>query len=371
MSHRRTTMRMVVKVGSSSLTDTSGGLSNEKIEGIVKQLIAVHKNGLWQVVLVTSGAVSAGVSKLGWGQRTITMPEKQAAAAVGQGLLIHLYERLFRQSEIAVGQLLLTKSDIEDRKRFVHIRNTLTTLLRNGIVPIVNENDTVAVDEIRFGDNDTLASLVGMVAEAHTIVLLTDIDGFYSMNPKYCKDAERIADVFEITSEMESVAGDAGTSVGTGGMRTKISAAKIAMDSGCDLVIASSEEGRVLERIISGERIGTRFHRNKAVVPSRKSWLLHGARSDGKIQIDDGAVRAVIQGSASLLFPGIVDVLGDFDAGQIVDIESASGEGVGRGIVNVAASDLRDFMRRRRLGERLVHLQEVVHRNDLVVLKGE
>lgn len=371
MSHRKAPMRIVVKVGSSSLTDPLGGLSSEKIERIVKQLISIQQRGIWQVILVTSGAVSAGVSKLGWGQRTITLPEKQAAAAVGQGLLIHLYERLFRVADISVGQLLLTKADVEDRRRFVHIRNTMTTLLRNGIVPIINENDTVAVDEIRFGDNDTLASMVGMVAEAETVVLLTDIDGFYTTNPKYAKDSVRMADVYEITSEMEQVAGGSGSLVGTGGMRTKIAAAKIAMDYGSDLVIASSEEDSVLERITAGEAVGTKFHRLKSSVPSRKSWLLHGARCDGRIQIDAGAVRAVIHGSGSLLLPGVMAVLGDFDAGNIVDIESLSGETLGRGIVHFAANDLRGLIQRHRLGERILDLPEVVHRNDLVVLKGE
>lgn len=371
MGYRKVLKKMVVKVGSSSLTDKAGQLSKEKIEKIVNQLIAVQQSGEWQVVLVTSGAVSAGVSKLGWGQKVITMPEKQAAAAVGQGLLIHLYERLFRGADITVGQMLLTRSDIEDRRRFVHIRNTMTTLLQRRIVPIVNENDTVAVEEIRFGDNDTLASLVGMVAEAEIVVLLTDIDGFYSHNPKFSLDAKRLTDVYEITEEMEQVAGGAGSSVGTGGMRTKLAAAKIAMDSGADLIIASSEEKDVLQRIMAGEAVGTTFHRLKIAVPSRKSWLLHGARADGCVTIDDGAIRAVVHGSGSLLIPGIIDIEGDFDAGNIVDMKSGTGETLGRGIVTFASSDLRSFIRRKRFGERLLDLPEVIHRNDLVLLKGE
>lgn len=362
---------MVVKVGSSSLTDENGRLSNIRMERIVEQLAFIKHAMEWQVVLVSSGAVAAGLGKLGWRRTNITMPEKQAAAAVGQGVLIDSYERLFQRHQLTVGQLLLTRSDMEDRKRFVHIRNTLMTLIRNGIVPIVNENDSVAVEEIRFGDNDSLAGLVAMVVEADLLVLLTDIDGLYAANPKHNPDAKRIQDVWEITDEIVQMAGDAGSIVGTGGMRTKITAAKIAVNSGASVVIAASGEPDVLRNIVDGKSVGTRFHTQGDTVRLRKSWLTHVTRAEGGIAIDAGAAHALLFQSGSLLMPGITKVEGHFDEGTIVDLVAPNGHTIARGIVNFSSSDLAGFLLRRQLGEPLHNLHEVVHRNDMVLMKGE
>lgn len=371
MAHAKSQKIMVVKVGSSSLTDDIGQLHLPKLEHLVEQLCHIQQAGLWQIVLVSSGAVAAGVSQLGWQAASITMPEKQAAAAVGQGILIDMYAQLFRRKNVMVGQILLTRSDIEDRHRFVHIRNTITTLLKHDIIPIVNENDTVAVEEIRFGDNDTLASLVAMVVEADTVVLLTDIDGLYTGNPRQDPSAQRIPDVWQITPDVERMAGDAGSAVGTGGMRTKIGAAKMAVESGIDLIIAASGEENVLLRIGQGESIGTHFHASVSPASSRKVWLTHGTRADGKIVIDDGATEALLHKSGSLLMPGIARVDGDFDTGAIVDLVALSGTVLGRGIVSFTSSDLRDFLRRRSAGEKLNNLPTVIHRNDLVMLRGD
>lgn len=261
--------RIVVKVGSSSLTDGQGCLDVAKVVRLVEMIAKMHQHGI-QVILVTSGGIAAGLGKLGWNRATITMPEKQAAAAVGQGLLIQLYERLFAEHEIVIAQLLLTRADIQAAHRFAHIRNTMETLLSHRIVPVVNENDTVAVEEIRFGDNDTLSSLVATMADAELLVLLTDIDGMYTSDPRQDTQAKRIQDIWVVTDELEQMAGDHGSKVGTGGMRSKLAAAKIAMAAGIDVVVASSSEPDVLGRLMAGEAIGTRFHGQSSLVKEMK-----------------------------------------------------------------------------------------------------
>ncbi|EPZ45139.1 hypothetical protein N007_10030 [Alicyclobacillus acidoterrestris ATCC 49025] len=362
--------RMVVKVGSSSITDGHGRLSIEKMQRLVNQLILLRQSRDCQVILVSSGAIAAGLGRLGWDRATITLPEKQAAAAVGQTLLMETYDQLFGDRGIVTGQVLLTRLDIEDRKRFVHIRNTVLTLLHGGIVPVVNENDTVAVDEIRFGDNDTLGALTALVSEADCLVLLTDIDGLYTGDPKADANATRLAEIWEITGEIEALAGGAGSAVGTGGMRTKISAAKTAVQSGIDVVIASSEEPDVLLRIADGEPVGTLFHARPAPLAHRKSWLVHGPHASGVLQMDDGAVQALVAGTGSLLLPGIVRVEGDFHEGSPVALADVTGRVIGKGITNFSARDLDMLMDRRNRGERLENLTEVVHRNNLVVMEG-
>lgn len=252
--------RVVVKVGSSSLTDAQGHISPEKMANLVADIKHLKSRQQTEVVLVSSGAIACGLGKLGWRRACCTLPEKQAASAVGQQLLMSAYERLFAEHDIVVAQILLTRTDIRDDHAAQHIRNTIHTLLQHGIVPIVNENDTVAVDEIRFGDNDTLASLVATVVRANTVILLTDIDGLYTANPRKNKDAKRIDNVWEITEALEQAAETADSLVGTGGMQTKVMAAKLAVQSGIDVVIASSEQRHVVSRIVSGEAVGTFFH---------------------------------------------------------------------------------------------------------------
>lgn len=362
--------RIVVKVGSSSLTDEQGLLSLEKMKRIVDQIAILEHDHHCQVILVSSGAVAAGLGRLGWPRPNITIPEKQAAAAVGQGLLIETYEKLFFEHHLVIAQLLLTRTDIEDRRRFIHIRNTTETLLQHGVLPIVNENDTVTVEEIRFGDNDTLASLVALVAEADLLILLTDIDGLYTGNPKTNPDAKRIQNVWEITPEIEEMAGGSGSSAGTGGMRTKLSAARIATDSGIDVVVASSATPDVLQRIVTGEPVGTRFH-SQARLNSKKSWIAFGTRTEGRLIIDRGAVRALIERAGSLLLPGIVAVQGDFQEGSIVDVASEEGTVIGKGAVSFSDRDLRLLMERRQSGERLHNIHEVIHRDVMVIAAQE
>lgn len=360
------TRRVVVKIGSSSLTAENGTLSSEKMKSLVNQLVYLCNVRHSDVILVSSGAVAAGLSRLGWNRASITIPEKQAAAAVGQSYLIEMYRDLFAGSGLEIAQLLLTRADIEDRKRFIHIRNTLETLLRHHIVPVVNENDTVAVEEIRFGDNDTLASLVALVAQADLVVLLTDIDGLYDKNPRVSPEAKRISDVWEITEQIEHMAGGEGSLAGTGGMRTKLTAAKIATNSGIDVVIANSNEPQVLEQVLLGNGIGTVFHARQNALHGKKSWLAHGTRTEGRLTLDSGAVQAVINHSASLLVPGIRRVEGEFHEGAVVDLCAEGGQTIARGIVTFSAGDLRTLLERKQHGEKMNHVQEVVHRDYLV-----
>ncbi|MCY0876607.1 MAG: glutamate 5-kinase [Firmicutes bacterium] len=358
--------RVVVKIGTSSLTDRTGGLSLERLGAFVSQVIAVHTLPC-HVTIVTSGAVAAGVGHLGWRRASITIPEKQAAAAVGQGLLIGAYQRKFQEAGISTAQLLLTRSDIEDRRRFVHIRNTLETLLKNRIVPIVNENDSVAVDEIRFGDNDTLASLVTLVANADLLVLLTDQAGFYDADPRTNPAARLIPHVFDWTPEIEAMATHTGSTVGTGGMSTKLKATQVAAAAGIQTVIAASHEPHILTRILAGEEIGTRFHCGaKARRSDKRAWLRVRSQVDGHLRIDHGAAEALVNTRYSLLLPGIVEVNGHFQEGAVVDLWSPDGERVARGAVNFAADDLRLLLKRRHAGEAL-SVGEVIHRNELLI----
>lgn len=357
--------RVVVKVGSSSLTDESGSLSHQSLAKMASEVVTAFARPC-HIILVTSGAVAAGVGHLGWRRSSITMPEKQAAAAVGQGLLIDAYQRHLQASGISLAQLLLTRFDIEDRKRFVHIRNTVETLLKHRIVPIVNENDSVAVDEIRFGDNDNLASLVALVAQANLLVLLTDQEGLYDADPRTHADAKLIRHVHEWTPSLLDAVGESTSSVGTGGMRTKLQAARRAAQAGIETVIAASREPHVLTRILAGEELGTRFHSRATRRSDKRAWLRMRSRADGDVFIDQGAAQALLEAPRSLLLPGIVDVVGHFDEGAVVDVWTADKDKVGRGAINFSAADLRLLIKRRQAGE-TPPVPEVIHRNELIV----
>ncbi|SFJ93452.1 glutamate 5-kinase [Thermoflavimicrobium dichotomicum] len=359
--------RIVVKIGSSSLIAADGSLCQKKIDSFVEQISSLQSSGKYQIALVSSGAIAAGLGILGWSRHHITMPEKQAAAAVGQGLLTDMYQKLFARQNILTAQILLNRSDIEDRRRFIHIRNTMETLLRNGILPIVNENDSVTVEEIRFGDNDTLSSLVALIIEADLLILLTDIDGLYTGHPHKDPTAKRIPEVWKITPEIEKLAGNPGSPVGTGGMRTKLIAARMATHSGIDVVIASSSEKDVLKRIMNGEKIGTRFYAQQRM-PSKKSWIAYGSKAEGRLYIDSGAINALTHQRRSLLIAGIIEVEGDFDEGAIVEIRSPSNQMVGKGVVSFSAQDLRLLLKRKQQGEKLHNYHEVIHRDSLVIL---
>lgn len=267
----RKAKRIVVKIGSSSVTDAEGRLSPAKIAPLAEKLAHLRQAG-FQVILVSSGSVAAGLGKLGWTRSTLTAAQKQAAAAVGQALLIDWYEQLFAAYGLVVAQMLLTRAEVGEGERFFNIRTTVETMLEHGILPIINENDTVTVEENRVGDNDTLGSLVARATGADLLVLLTDIDGLYTADPRQDPAATRLTDIWQISQELEQMAGGNGSLFGTGGMRTKLNAAKIGMQAGIDVVVASSTEPDVLARIVRGEPVGTRFHAGETTTMSERGW---------------------------------------------------------------------------------------------------
>ena len=331
--------KIVVKVGTSTLTHKNGKLNLEQIEKLVRQLSDLRNQGK-DVVLVSSGAIGAGMGKLNLEERPKTIPEKQAVAAVGQGILLHIYEKMFSEYGQATAQLLLTKADLEHRQRFLNARNTLLTLLRLGVIPIVNENDTVAFEEIKFGDNDTLAALVGTLIDADLVILLTDIDGFYDGDPRKNKDAKRISVVETMDEQVESLAGSVGSKFGSGGMATKISAAGIAVNAGIPLMIAHGAETHIIRRLTSGEDVGTLFLPIEMKPHLRKKWIAFGSHVEGRIIVDDGAKAGLVHKGKSLLPSGIVAVEGNFSAGDVVGISDGSGKEFARGITHYSAQEL-------------------------------
>lgn len=371
MKHRsdlRNAGRVVVKVGSSSLIYHNGKPNISQMESLARELSDLNNKGL-DVVLVTSGAQGVGFNRLGFSRRPKNIPERQAAAAVGQGILMHMYEKLFAEYGVTVGQVLLTREDFSDRKRFLNARNTLYALLGLRVIPIINENDTVAVDEIKLGDNDTLASLVGGLVDADALILLSDVDGLYSADPRSVRDAGLISEVMEISAEMESIAGGAGSNVGTGGMVTKLQAAKIAMHSGVVMVLASASCKDVVRRIMGGEEIGTAFWPMEKL-ENKKRWIAYSSSLQGKIFVDEGAARALLERGKSLLPSGITGVEGGFEMGNTVSVIGPGGREIARGIVNYAARDV-EMIKGRHSGEikKILghqYYEEVIHRNNLV-----
>jgi len=360
--------RLVVKVGSSSLIYQSGKPNISMMESLARELSDLNNRGL-DVILVTSGAQGVGFNRLGFTRRPKNIPERQAAAAVGQGMLMHIYEKLFAEYGVTVGQVLLTKEDFSDRKRFLNARNTLYSLMSLRAIPIINENDTVAVDEIKLGDNDTLAALVGGLVDADVLVLLSDVDGLYSGDPRSMSEVGLISEVREITGEMERVAGGSGSSVGTGGMVTKLQAAKIAMHSGAVMVLGNASQKDVVRRIMAGEEIGTAFWPLEKL-DNKKRWIAYSSSIQGKIFVDDGAARAILDSGKSLLSSGITKVEGSFDLGNTVSVMDPQSREIARGIVNYAARDIEKIMGRhsREIKKILGHQDytEVIHRNNLV-----
>lgn len=331
--------RIVVKVGTSTLTHATGKLNLERIEHLVRQLTDLRYQGK-EVVLVSSGAIGAGMGKLNLDKRPKTIPEKQAIAAIGQGILMQLYEKLFSEYGQIVAQLLLTKADMDDRRRFLNARNTLITLLQLGVIPIVNENDTVAVEEIRFGDNDTLAALVGTLVDADLLILLSDIDGLYTADPRKYPEAQLLQVVEAVNDTIENAAGDVGSKFGSGGMATKISAAKVATNAGIPMIIANGAEDNIIRRLIHGEQLGTLFVARELKTHLRKNWIAFGSKVEGVIVVDDGAKEALIAKGKSLLPSGILSVSGGFSSGAVVSITDSQGREFARGITYYSQSEL-------------------------------
>ena len=364
--------RIVVKVGSSTLTHETGKLNYHRIERLAMEIADLANRGR-VMVLVSSGAVSAGMGPLGLSARPKTIREKQAVAAVGQGVLMHTYEKMFREYGQNVGQVLLTRMDAQDRKKFMNSRNTLLTMLQMGVIPIINENDVVAIDEFKIGDNDTLSAMVSNFIEADLLIILSDVDGLYTANPQTHPEARIIPVVTEVDKHVYDIAGGAGSSIGTGGMYTKIQAASIATSSGVDMVIASGSEDGVLRRICQGEEVGTWFTAKDSNLHTKKRWLLSGGKARGSLIVDGGCRNALVEHGSSLLPVGIAAVEGEFHEGDIVNV-MYEGLVIAKGIVNYNSESVEAIKRHKTdditkiLGHEGVY-EEVIHRDNLVVMQ--
>jgi glutamate 5-kinase len=365
--------RIVVKVGSSLVTNEGRGLDRPAVAHWAAQIATLRQQGR-EVVLVSSGAIAEGMARLGWRKRPVVMHELQAAAAVGQMGLVQAYEAAFAEHGLHTAQILLTHEDLADRHRYLNARSTLFALLRLGVVPIVNENDTVVTDEIRFGDNDTLGALVTNLIEADALIILTDQRGLYGADPRKQPDAPFIAQGQAGDPVLEAMAGGAGSTVGTGGMLTKILAAKRAARSGAHTVIASGREQNVLTRLSQGEPIGTELRAVLPVWSARKQWLADHLRLRGRVVLDAGAVRALTQEGKSLLSIGVVSVEGEFERGDVVACMDDAGRECARGLINYSAADTRRILREpsTRIAQILGSMTdpELMHRDNLVVLAG-
>ena len=376
MSFERATLkgvkRIVIKVGSSTITYGNGKRNFSRIDHLAREIADLANQGK-EIILVSSGAVAVGVDRLGLPAKPKTIPGKQAAAAVGQGVLMHTYEKIFAEYGQIVAQVLLTRVDSVDRHRYTNSRNTFLALLEHKVIPIVNENDVVAIDELKIGDNDNLSALVAGIVDADLLIILSDVDGLYTANPQKDPNAKLVPEVTDITPEIEASAGDAGSQVGTGGMYTKIQAAKMATSSGINMVIASGEEKDAISRILEGEEIGTLFVSRENRLQFRKRWLAFGARIAGKIVIDDGCAKAVRKaGGCSILPAGIADVDGEFEAGNTISVVNKNGHELARGLTNYSSEELTLIKGAKTseieniLGHK--HFDEVIHRDDLVIL---
>lgn len=367
MSHRR----IVVKVGSSLVTNKGQGLDRIAIAEWARQ-IALLRDAGQQVVLVSSGAIAEGMQRLGWTRRPQALHELQAAAAVGQMGLVHVYESCFGNHGIKTAQLLLTHADLADRERYLNARSTLLTLLELGVVPIINENDSVVTDEIKFGDNDTLGALVANLAEADWLVILTDIEGLYEEDPRRNPHAALLHNALASDTRLEKMAGGSGSAIGKGGMITKVQAAVRAARSGTDTFIASGAAKDVLLRISSGDTVGTRIRADTTPLAARKQWLANQVQVAGKVAVDQGAANAIAIEGRSLLPVGIVNVIGEYPRGAVVSCLDTGGKEIARGLINYSSVETR------RIAGKASHEiaailgycdePELIHRDNLAIL---
>lgn len=364
---------VIVKVGSSSLTDGNGKINDEKMLNIVSQLAYIKRKGI-NVILVSSGAQAAGMGVLGLNKKPRAMPKKQALAAIGQAKLMQHYENLFRIFKLKCAQILVNHGDFDDRKRLANLQNAIGALLKYDVIPIINENDTLAVEEIKVGDNDTLASLMVPVVDSDLLVLMSDIDGLYNDNPNENPHAELISYV-SCVKDVAQFAKDSSSGVGTGGMITKINAAEMVNAYGCDMAIINAGTNEALRRFMDGEEIGTFFDGHKVRdLSSREHWILYRSSPKGQVVVDDGAFLAIQNKHTSLLPKGIVGVNGDFMAASVVDVVSTSGELCGRGVVNYSSDEIKLIKGLKTSEiETILHYKdydEVIHANNLVVIKN-
>jgi len=363
--------RLVVKVGSSLVTNQGHGLDHAALAQWAEQIAELKRRGR-QLVLVSSGAIAEGMQRLGWTRRPRQVHELQAAAAIGQMGLVQAYESCFRTHGLHAAQILLTHEDLADRRRYLNARSTLRTLLALNTIPVINENDTVAIDEIKFGDNDTLGALVTNLVEADVLVILTDQPGLFTRDPRRYPDAVLVSEAKASDPELERMAGGAGSHIGSGGMLTKVRAARRAARSGAHTIIASGREPNVLLRLLDGEMIGTQLIAETMTLAARKQWLADHLQVRGQLKLDAGAVRALVQDGKSLLPIGVHELGGDFERGEVVSCLDPDGREIARGLVNYNAAETRRILRApsHEIEARLGYIDEpeLIHRDNLVLL---
>ena len=364
--------RIVIKVGTSTITYANGKRNFSQIDRLAREISDLQNQGK-EMILVTSGAVAMGVDRMGLPGKPKTIPGKQAAAAVGQGVLMHTYEKFFADYGQIVAQVLITKTEAIDLHRYTNTRNTFMELMRQRVIPIVNENDVVALDELKIGDNDNMSALVAGIVDADLVIILSDVDGLYTANPQTHPDAVIVPEVAEITPEIEASAGGVGSARGTGGMATKIQAAKAATSSGIHLVIASGTEKNAITRVLQGEELGTLFVSRENRLQFRKRWLAFGAKIAGSIVVDEGCAKAIRKaGGCSILPAGVFAVQGDFLPGSTVSVIDKDAHELARGLVHYSSAELEQIKgcNSGEIANILGHknFDEVIHRDDLVIL---
>lgn len=364
--------RIVIKVGTSTITYANGKRNFSQIDRLAREISDLQNQGK-EMILVTSGAVAVGVDRMGLPGKPKTIPGKQAAAAVGQGVLMHTYEKFFADYGQIVAQVLITKTEAIDRHRYTNTRNTFMELMRQRVISIVNENDVVALDELKIGDNDNMSALVAGIVDADLVIILSDVDGLYTANPQTHPDAVIVPEVTEITPEIETSAGGVGSARGTGGMATKIQAAKAATSSGIHLVIASGTEKNAITRVLQGEELGTLFVSRENRLQFRKRWLAFGAKIAGSIVVDDGCAKAIRKaGGCSILPAGVFAVQGEFLPGSTVSVIDKDAHELARGLVHYSSAELEQIKgcNSGEIANILGHknFDEVIHRDDLVIL---
>ncbi|MGC1441759.1 MAG: glutamate 5-kinase [Burkholderiaceae bacterium] len=363
--------RIVVKVGSSLVTNDGKGLDASAVSDWAAQIARLRDAGK-EVVFVSSGAIAEGVLRLGMAQRPHQVHELQAAAAVGQMGLAQVYQSCFLEHGMQTAQVLLTHDDLSDRKRYLNARSTIQTLLALGVVPVVNENDTVVTDEIKFGDNDTLAALVANLIEADVLIILTDQEGLFTADPRKDSEAVLLGSVSASDPSLSKMAGQAGSSIGTGGMQTKVAAARRVAGSGAHTIVASGRQPSVLARLAAGELLGTQFISRLPRMAARKQWLAGHLKMRGAVVLDVGAVRAVLESGKSLLPIGCVNVHGEFERGEVVACLNDSGTEIARGLINYSSDQTRRILKTAShdISERLgfVEEPELIHRSNMVLM---
>jgi glutamate 5-kinase len=372
LSHLRNAQRIVIKVGTSTLAHSTGKLNLNRMEQLVRQLADLQNQGR-EVVLVSSGAIGIGMGRLGLAERPVSIVERQAVAAVGQGLLMQVYEKFFSEYGQIMAQILLTRGDISERKRYLNARNTILTLLKYQVTPIINENDTVATEELKnkIGENDSLSALVAGLIEADLLILLSDIDGLYTADPKKDASATLIPLVTEIDDKICKMAGGAGSEWGTGGMLTKLEAAKMATAAGTSMVLMNGKEPAKIQNVFSGHPEGTVFLSSQPLVNSRKRWIAYGPVVNGELIVDSGAEQALLKQGTSLLPSGIVDLRGEFEEGDLIRILNMNQTELGRGLTNYGKEHLLKIKGKKSaeietiLGYKAA--DEVIHRDNLVI----